>query len=304
MWTHKLKAVFSKILPKTDVPFEREEGSRLLPWIVAVMTILSGLILASGITFNRFTVSTISEYGRLYQVQVPYADGKEKETTTRIITTLERTDGVSFVRQLPQKEVRNLLSPWLGDASNMDVLPVPSVIEVKLAEDEEEQKNASAVMGRLKEEYPGIMVDQYEQALQQFSSAAQTVQGITYGLGALIVIATIIVVVLTTRASVQLHFPIVRLLHRIGAPDGYISRQFQLNATVQTLKGAIPGTLIAWLFFLVFQRILSSYDLLSIVTPVRDQALMLFFLSLPIALALIVAGTTYGAVRQMLYKIF
>lgn len=304
MWIQKLRALLFRLLPKTDLPFEREEGSRLLPWIVAVMTILSGLILASGITFNRFSVMTISEYGRLYQVQVPYNDGKEQGIANDIIQKLDKTEGISFVRQLPAKEVRDLLSPWLGDISNMDVLPVPVVIEVKVTDDEQQQATASAAINGLKDSFPGVMVDQYEQALQQFNNAASTVQRITYGLGALIIIATIIVVVLTTRASVQLHFPIVRLLHRIGAPDGYISRQFQLNATVQTLKGAVPGTLMAWLVFLIFQRILSSYDLLSMVTPVSDKTLILFFLLLPVALALIVAGTTYGAVRQMLYKIF
>ncbi|MFO1241926.1 MAG: hypothetical protein U1E36_01785 [Rickettsiales bacterium] len=268
------------------------------------MTVLSGLILASGMTFNRFAVSTIAEYGRLYQIQIPFDDGKEEKAAAAIVTKLKSAESIAFVRQLDTDEVRELLSPWLGESSKLDALPIPIVIEIKLKDEDLAQAQAADLMDGIKKQYPFIMVDQYDQALQQFSNAARTVQFITYGLGILIIIATIIVVVLTTRASVQLHFPIVRLLHRIGAPDGYISRQFQLNATVQTLKGAVPGTLIAWLFFLIFQHILSSYDLLSLVTPLKDQTLILFFFSLPIMLGLIVAGTTYGAVRQMLYKIF
>lgn len=304
MWIHKLNAFLLKLLPKTDLPFEREEGSRLLPWIIAVMTILSGLILASGLTFNRFAVSTVSEYGRLYQIQVPYQDGDEKKIAQELNGKLSAAPGIAYYRQLQKDEVQELLSPWLGSTRQFDLLPVPLVIEIKLSDDEALEKKAVAALESARKQYPSIVVDQYEQALQQFSNAAQTVQAITYGLGILVVMATITVVVLVTRSSVQLHFPIVRLLHRIGAKDGYISKQFQLNATVQTLKGAVPGTLIGWLLFTIFQRILSSYDLLALANPWQGGDLILFFLSLPVALAAVVALTTYGAVRQMLYRLF
>lgn len=304
MWIHKLKLLALNLLPKTDLPFEREEGSRLLPWIIAVMTVLSGLILASGFTFNRFAVSTISEYGRLYQIQVPHQDGEEKKIAQELENTLSNAPGIAYFRQLKKDEIKDLLSPWLGSSGQFDLLPVPLVIEIKLSDDQALERKAVTALDKVKKRYPSIVVDQYEQALQQFSNAAHTVQTITYGLGALIILATITIVVLATRTSVQLHFPIVRLLHRIGAKDGYISKQFQLNATVQTLKGAVPGTLVGWLLFMIFQHILSSYDLLALASPWQNRNLILFFLSLPVALAMVVALTTYGTVRQMLYRLF
>ena len=76
---------------------------------------------------------------------------------------------------------------------------------------------------------------------------------------ALMLTATILSVAFATRGAMAANWPIVEVLHFIGARDGYIARQFQRHFLVLGLKGGAIGGGTAMLLFALAQLIIDRF---------------------------------------------
>jgi cell division protein FtsX len=83
-------------------------------------------------------------------------------------------------------------------------------------------------------------------SFSDFSAAIGALMGI---LASLIIGGLALMIAFMCRASLKLHGRTVSLLHSIGAEDVYIMRQFQHEAFWVTLRGTIPGCILAILTY-------------------------------------------------------
>lgn len=289
-------------LPRTDLPFSKEDANRFLPWIIGIMTLLTGLALAAGLALNGMMVAQISSFDQRYQVHIPYDNGKEKDTAQQIMQSLPRQQGIVKAELMNEAKVSALLEPWLGSNTPIEMLPVPLIIDVWISEEGVDAEAAQDALSALGTQYPDVIVERFASWVEKFNDTAHSIQQAIYSIALLLLVAMIAIIILITRTSVQLHFDIVKLLHRMGAKDHYISRQFQWNAVLLTLKGALPGSALTALITILCYYFLNRLDLSG---PLHSQtgAFIALFILLPCFLTLCVGFSTYRAVRHTLRRL-
>lgn len=289
-------------IPRPDLPFSREDANRFLPWIIGIMTVLTALALAAGLSLNSVMVAQIAEFDQRYQIHIPYANGEEKKIAQSIMESLPRQQGVTRVELMSEPKVAALLEPWLGSGAPIEMLPVPLIIDVWVSDDTVANVAAQDALSALSSQYPDVIVERFASWVDKFNDTARNVQKVIYGIALLMLVAMVAIIILITRASVQLHFDIVKLLHRMGAKDHYISRQFQWNAILLTLKGTLPGAALAALITALCFAFVNELELAS---PLKSQAgaYAALFLLLPAFLTLCVGFSTYTTVRHTLRRL-
>jgi cell division transport system permease protein len=295
-------SVRTRWLPQPDLPFEKEDAHRYMPWIVGLMSGLTLIALLAAIAFNAVLLSHIDEFSSRYQIQIPYDNGKELQTAEDVLAYLKRQKGIKNTHKLTQAELSELLMPWLGGDVELDMLPVPQIIDVWLADGSTNLNKGKASLTKLESRFSQITVEPFAQWIEQFNAAAQRIQVSLITLAALLLTATLIVVILVTRASVQLHFPIVKLLHRMGSEDHYISTQFLQNAILLTLKGLLPGIVTATIFAFTIG---TWVDLKELVPAIDDLTMQYFYVvaGFPLLLLISVSISSYISVRRRLARL-
>ncbi|MEP4378751.1 MAG: cell division protein [Alphaproteobacteria bacterium] len=234
---------------RTDLPFERDQSTRFLPWIVALMVFLGALMFAGALIVSDTIDSWDSTLTGRMTVQVPQdsATGPEIES---LVTLLDATPGVAAVRPVPAREARALLIPWLGEEVVDSGLPIPALIDIELSAGA--RLDAGLLAARLSQLVPGTTVDDHRAWLSALINLGRTVEILAFVILALIASAAIVAVIFTTRSGLAVHAAIIELLHQMGAHDTYIARQFQIQAMKLSLRGGIAGAAAAGIVLLIF----------------------------------------------------
>ncbi|MCB1281023.1 MAG: SDR family NAD(P)-dependent oxidoreductase [Salinibacterium sp.] len=120
---------------QTDIPFDQDAASRLLPWIVAIMIYLSGVAIAGAIALNGLVITWSSGLSGALTIQIPAgaADTDANRQAAAVLAVVRKTAGIAQARQLKRAEVQRLVRPWLGDDQGADDLPLPILIDVRMA---------------------------------------------------------------------------------------------------------------------------------------------------------------------------
>lgn len=248
------KAVFRE----QDIPFRRDDANRFLPWIIAVMVALAGLMLLLGITVGQGVERQTGDFSRRFSVHLPAAEASA-DKIEKVNALLNAREEVESARREDEAVLRARLSPWLGGLSSLDGLPLPIVFSVTLKR-EQQAADLSSLEKDLRGIAPGASVDAQALWAEKFRNLSATVQWSLYLLALFVAGMLSAMIVFTSRAAMKLHERTVLLLHSIGAPDGYIARQFQTNAWRVTLLGAVPGTLTALALYGFFAAYVSTLD--------------------------------------------
>lgn len=234
---------------RTDLPFERDQSTRFLPWIVALMVFLGALMFAGALIVADTVDSWDSTLTGRMTVQIPDGAATD-EATESLLGRLRATPGVTDARPVPEEEARALLIPWLGDAVLDSDLPVPALIDVELAPGI--RIDAGQLAASLSQTVPGITVDDHRAWLGALINLGHTVEILAFVILGMIAAAAVMAVIFTTRSGLAVHAAIIELLHQMGAQDRYIAGQFQIQAMMLALRGGITGALAAAFVLVLF----------------------------------------------------
>jgi cell division transport system permease protein len=234
---------------RTDLPFERDQSTRFLPWIVALMVFLGALMFAGALVVSDTIDSWDSTLTGRMTVQVPQDSATDAAMGT-LVTMLGATPGITAVRPVPESEARALLIPWLGAEVVDSGLPIPTLIDVELAASG--HLDASLLATRLSQSVPGTTVDDHRVWLSALINLGRAVEILAFVILGLIASAAVVAVVFTTRSGLAVHAAIIELLHQMGAHDSYIAGQFQIQALRLSLRGGVTGAAAAAFVLLIF----------------------------------------------------
>lgn len=234
---------------RIDLPFEADQSTRFLPWIVALMVFLGALMFAGALVISDTMDSWDNRLTGRMTVQIPHESATDKTTET-LVTMLVATPGVTAARPIPASEARALLIPWLGEEVVNSDLPVPALIDVELAADA--RLDSNLLGARLSQSVPGTTVDDHRVWLSALINLGWTVEILAFVILGLIASAAVVAVVFTTRSGLAVHAAIIELLHQMGAQDSYIAGQFQIQAMKLSLRGGIAGAAAAAIVLLIF----------------------------------------------------
>jgi cell division transport system permease protein len=232
------------------LPLHQDGSTRFLPWLIGLMVLLAAL--SVGAAFALDTALDRWDDGlrgsSTVQLPRPAAGASLAPATIEAVLALIRvTPGVASARPLDDAAEAALLQPWLGKDVEAAKLPLPVLIDLRLApgaaiDDADLEKRLGALV-------PGARVETHGAWLDRLFRLASMIE---LGAAAIVILigsTAIVTVIFTTRTGLMIHAPIVNLLHLMGASDFYIARQFQWHAFRLGVRGGIIGLVPALVAF-------------------------------------------------------
>lgn len=280
------------------VPVESIAG-RALIIVIAIMTFLAALTAGAAQLVGAASSEWQSAVAREVTIQIrPVAGRPIDQEVARAADIARATPGIAAVKIYSREESERLLEPWLGTGLNLDQLPVPRLIVLRL--DDQKSADFTALRRVLVENVRGVTLDDHRLWIARLASMAQTLVILAIGIVALVITATALAVAFATRGAMAGNRDIVEVLHFVGASDSYIADEFQNHFLRLGLKGGLAGGLAAMMFFLIAGSLASAW----VATPGGDQIEALFgsfslgmggFIAMGLIIVLVALVTSVGS---------
>lgn len=233
---------------RVDLPFRRDQASRFLPWLIALMVYLAALAVAVAVILGAAAQAWRNDLAGNMTVEIPpalHAPDAAKVTEERVTRSVEILLGLPGVRSavaIAPEEGLRLLEPWLGAGDIAVDLPLPRLIDLQL--DPGAENDAEAIRAALEGVAPGVRVDDHGRWIGRLLGLVRSIEAVALSVVALIAAAGILTVVFVTRTGLAVHHDVIEVLHLVGARDRYIAGQFQRHALNQAARGTLAGTLL------------------------------------------------------------
>jgi cell division transport system permease protein len=229
-------------LPPTETPIVPQStiSGRALVAVVAIMTFLASLTIGGVMLVRAAASDWQAEVAREVTIQIRPAAGRDIETDIATAADIARASaGVAEVRPYSKEETTRLLEPWLGSGLQLDDLPVPRIIVVRIA------SGATPDLGQLRatvaEQVPGASLDDHRGFVDRMRAMSGAVLACGIGVLILVLVATVLSVTFATRAAMATNRPVIEVLHLIGAKDDFIAGHFQRHFLRLGLRGGLIG---------------------------------------------------------------
>jgi cell division transport system permease protein len=232
-------------------------------------------------------------------VQIAAGDESARDNERdAVVKLLKNTDGIESALPMAKSEVKALLEPWLGSGNVIDDLPIPALIDVKLAASS--SVDLDALAEKIRDVAPDAELDDHGSWLQRFINLAENAEFIAAGIVTLVGLATVAIVIFATRAGMAIHHDTIEILHLIGAKDSFIASQFQRHFLRLGLKGGLIGVAIAVLSLLGLSRL--SFGLEDALIPklTFSVTLVVVLVALPLLASLLTMITARQTVTSAL----
>lgn len=276
----------------SDLPFERDQSTRFLPWIVALMVFLGALMFAAALVVSDAVDTWDSSLTGRMTIQIPENE-TPGDTIPKLTEAIQTVKDITSVRIVPDAEARALLIPWLGEGVVESGLPIPSLIDVEI--DAGSRIDPVLLQARLAEIAPNVAVNDHRAWLSALIDLARTAEILAFAILALIASAAVVAVIFTTQSGLAVHAAIIELLHQMGARDSYIASQFQLQALMLSLRGGVAGgaaAVIVLLFFGWIGRGIDAAFLPSLSLSLLDWIFLLLVPAGAVTIAMLTARVT------------
>jgi cell division transport system permease protein len=257
-------------LPTPIVPSDSIAG-RSLTAVVAIMTFLAALATGAVTMVVSAASDWQSDVAREVTIQVRPVSGRDLEADVRAAVTLARaTTGVADVRPYTKEESAALVEPWLGSGLQLNDLPIPRMIVVKLVSGA--TPNFPNLRKQLADRVPSASLDDHRGWIDRMRTMADTAVAAGIVMLVLVIVVTVLSVTFATRGAMATNRPTIEVLHYVGASDKFVASQFQRHFLVLGLKGGAIGGGAAMAFFGTLQAL----DACLSGTPGGDEMTALF----------------------------
>lgn len=226
-----------------------------MPWVIAIMMFLMVLAASSGLALGFAARGLDSHLSGQITVQIVDANQARRDATAdRIVAAVGRLQGVTLVRRISDREMTELLRPWLGAGLADNDLPVPAMIDVSFAPGAvSAQRGAEATVLAIS---PRARIDDHAQWLAPLAGLIASLRWLAAVLVLLMAAAAAFTVVLAARSALNTHQATIEVMHHLGSTDAQIAQLFQRRIATDALFGGMVGLLLASLvIFAVGDRI-------------------------------------------------
>jgi cell division transport system permease protein len=235
-------------LHRFDLPLAETALTRFLPWTIAALIYLAVLALAVAAVADG-ALRLYSLRARLVTVTLPAVPdvGQSAKEVAAALGVLHQTRGVTSATLVPTAELEQLVEPWLGEETGVE-LPLPRLIDVSL--DPLAEPDLPALKERLQEVVAGATLGIEARSRDPAERMAIFLRAWGGGAGVLALLGSLLAAAVITGVSLRAQVQIVELLRSMGAPDSYLARQFERYALWSGLRGGPVGFVLAVLTIL------------------------------------------------------
>jgi cell division transport system permease protein len=236
------EALAAEPLPRFETPIVPRAtiSASSLVAVVAIMTFLASLTTGAVLLVRAAANEWQADVAREVTIQIRPATGRDIEADVAKAAGIARTSaGVAEVRPYSKDETTRLLEPWLGTGLQLDDLPIPRIIVVRIASGG--APDLAQLRQTLTEQVPGASLDDHRGFVDRMRAMSGAALAGGIGVLLLVLVATVLSVTFATRAAMATNRPVIEVLHLIGAKDNFIAGHFQRHFLHLGLKGGLIG---------------------------------------------------------------
>lgn len=245
-------------------------GEFLIP-LVAAMTFLAALSIAGAYASQQLAQRWSAGAASTVILQIPMpndpspsndkiASTLANQTKIQLVTALLSTSKeLDSFHQMTDKEIDELLAPWLHESVQAFALPIPAVIELHLKNN---PPLSETMRKSLRQIVPDISIEQSNFWNQRLNALANSLQTSAFLALAIVISVAAAVIALATRTGLMQCRQTIEILHNLGASDFYIAFRFaKRSAYLACIGGAIGSVFsIPLLLFLTYLCLPFSSD--------------------------------------------
>lgn len=296
------------ITRKQELPLSGDSTSLFLKIMISIAVFIFAITLSGVLSINSMLQNwNDSILGSLTVQIMPVTNVKKEKASAetlahqdKAIEFLKTVEGVEKVTPLKDEQLKRLIQPWLGDGVNIENLPMPRIIDVKLLKNT--QIDFTSLSAKLAQATPMASIDNHKLWLSKLIKFADGLKMLAMSILFLVIMITSGAIFYTTQTSLGLHRYIIEILHQMGAKDTYIAQQYAHRMARIGLTGGLIGVACAVPTIFVIASLAKQIEggIISEATLSVPAWLMIF--SLPLFSLTIAMATAYYTVKQTLQK--
>lgn len=296
------------IVRKQELPLNSDSTSLFLQVIISIAVFIFAITLSGVLAINSMLENwNQSILGSLTVQIMPINDTNQEKARAetlayqeKAVEFLQNVKGILRVAPLKDDQLKMLVQPWLGDGVNIENLPMPRIIDVKL--DPDEDVDFLQLAKDLAVASPQASLDNHKLWLSKLINFADGLKMIATTVLILVVGISAGAIFYTTQMSLGLHKYIIEILHVMGAKDAYIAQQYARRMAFLGFSGSLFGMLLAipTIFFIGSLAVQIEGGIISEAN--LNVADWLIILSLPIFATTVAVWTAYYTVKRTLQK--
>lgn len=229
---------------------------------VAVGTIGVSLVLVGAFALTvRNMEDVLDRFGDDLRVTAYLEDGLDARAQEGLVATAGTVEGVESVRLVSKEEALERFRAGVGRGAalleGLEENPLPASLEITLVP----ERRSAAGMAVVVEALTGLEgiedLASGQDWVEGYLRFVALIRGLAVGLGAILVLATVLIVANTIRLAVFARRDELEILSLVGASRSFVSTPFLLEGLLQ---GAIGGTLALLLLFGLFRLVLPGFE--------------------------------------------
>ena len=293
----KQKAPADKI---QELPIDEGYSKTFLRVTVAVSVFLFAITLAGVLGINSMFNNSKQQVVSNFTVQVlplPNVDETRKDLLN-IVSFLEKYPDVEQVTVLSDAELQTLLKPWLGANVDVEMLPIPKLLDVKIRNGKNFDYRELTV--RLSEVSAQASINDHNLWLSRLLKFVNSLKMLAVTVLILVAGGCVASIVFAAKTGLNVHRDIIAILHTMGATDEYIALNYVKQISQMSTLAGILGTVLSVPAILVIGHMAEGIEagIFNSVTFGVEE--WLFILILPAISAALVALTAYVTVVKTL----
>ena len=293
---------------KQELPLDSDSSNLFLRVIISITVFIFAITLSGVLSINSMLKNWNESILGSLTIQIMPINLPDKEKALaetlahqdKVVEFLKSVSGIENVSTLDDKQLKKLIQPWLGDGVNLNNLPMPRIIDVKIKPQAEINfEELSINLAKISEQ---ASLDNHKLWLSKLIKFADGIKILALTILVLVVLVTSGAIFYTTQTSLGLHKYTIEILHTMGAKDAYIAQQYAHRNAILGLIGGIIGILCAIPVTFLIASLARQIE-----GGIISEASLSFYdwgfiFSLPLFSALIAMVTAYYTVKQTLQK--
>jgi cell division transport system permease protein len=224
----------ASLVPATSI------AGRSLVTVIAIMSFLGALAAGAGLLIAGASRDWQRSVATELTIQIRPISGHDIDAEVEKAAAIASdTMGIASIDVFGKEQSEKLLEPWLGTGLNLNELPVPRMIAVKI--DQAHRPDLAALRQNLAKTVAGASLDDHQIWFAWLATMANTVVIVAALIFCLVLSAMFLTVAFATRGAMAGNHEIIGILHFVGAEDRFIAREFQRHFLRLGLRGGAIG---------------------------------------------------------------
>jgi cell division transport system permease protein len=229
---------------------------------VSVVTIGVTLVLAGAFALMLQNMEELlDQFGDELLVTAYLEDGISEEALRELESRVRKVDGVESAEGISPDEALARFSDTVGSQSalleGLDDNPLPASLEISLTPENRSAEGLEKIVGVI-EGFDGVAnLSSGRDWVEGYLRAVALLRGIGTGLGAILALATLLIVTNTIRLGIFTRRDELEILSLVGASRAFMNTPFLMEGALQ---GTVGGAIALGLLFALFSLVLPGLE--------------------------------------------